>query len=156
MSYGVSAIGAVDWRPLGVLRGTGEDLAMALLTMLSCDSADEMEQIWWRLENVVFAQDTIYGAAEETVHVLMAALADDLPRVARSWIIELLFFLLKGGSLDDPSLPERCRQQARPGLWLLAQQARISDGAERDLVLKVVESIDSTYAEAMRDALTAP
>jgi hypothetical protein len=153
MGYGESAIEAVDWRSVKVLRGTGDDVPAALLALLHSTTSAEAEQVWWRFENVVFAQDTVYGAAEDTVGVLMAALADDRPRLVRSWIIELLFFLVKGGSLEDPSLPGRCRDQARLGLWLLAQEARLTSGRERELVLKVIESIDSRRAELMRGGL---
>ncbi len=126
-----------------------------MLALFRSATTADSEQIWWSFENVVISQDTVYGAAEETVGVLVAALADDRPRIVRSWIIELLFFLLKGGSLEDPSLPGRCRDRARPGLWLLAQEARVTSGPERELVLKVVASIDPSYAEFMRDSLAA-
>jgi hypothetical protein len=156
MSYGESAIEAVDWRNFKVLRGTGNDVPAALLALFRSTTNAEAEQVWWSFENVVFSQDTIYGAAEETVNVLLAALADDRPRLVRSWIIELLFFLLKGGSVEDPSLPGRCRDQACPGLWLLAQEARVTSGRERELVLKVIESIDPRRAGLMRDGLVIP
>src|ERR1700722_11505872 len=156
MGYGESAIEAVSWRALTVLRGTGEDVAAALLALFRSTTAAEAERVWWSFENVVFSQDTIYGAAEETVNVLLAALADDCPRLVRSWSIALLFFLLRGGSLEDPSVPGRCRDRARPGLLFLAQEARETNGRERELVLKVVGSIDPGFAELMRDGLTSP
>jgi hypothetical protein len=153
MGYGESAIKAVNWRAVKVLRGTGDDLPAALLALFRSTTNAEAEQAWWNFENVVFSQDTIYGAATEIIEVLLAALADDRPRLVRSWIIELLFFLLKGGSLEDPSLPGRCRDQARLGLWLLAQEARATSGRERELVLRVVESIDLRHARLIRDSL---
>lgn len=153
MGFGESAIEAVDWRNVKVLRGAGDDVPVALMALFRSTTNTEAEQVWWSFENVVFSQDTIYGAAEETVNVLLAALADNRERLVRSWIIELLFFLLKGSSMEDPSLPGRCRDQARAGLWLLAQEARVTSGRERELVLKVVESIDPCSAEFMRDGL---
>jgi hypothetical protein len=153
MGFGESVIEAVDWRNVKVLRGVGDDVPVALMALFRSTTNTEAEQVWWSFENVVFSQDTIYGAAEETVNVLLAALADNRERLVRSWIIELLFFLLKGGSMEDPSLTGRCRDQARAGLWLLAQEARMTSGRERELVLKVVESIDPCCAEFMRDAL---
>lgn len=155
MGYGESAVQAVNWRGAEVLRGTGDDLRAALLALFRCTTNSEAEQLWWSFENVVFSQDTIYGAAEDTVYVLLAALADDRPRVVRSWVIEILSFLLKGESLEDPSLRERCRDRARPGLWLLAHEARVTTGNERELVLQVVGSIDPRGAQFMRDSLGA-
>jgi hypothetical protein len=153
MGYGESAVEAVNWRVVKVLRGTGEDLRAALLALFRCTSDAEAEQLWWSFENVVFSQDTIYGAAEDTVGVLLAALADDRPNVVRRWIVEILFFLLKGGSAEDPALPGRCRDRATLGLWLLAQEARVTVGRERELVVKVVESIDPSDAEFVRNSL---
>jgi hypothetical protein len=153
MGYGERAVEAVDWRNLEVLQGASERLPAALLALFRSATNAEFEPIWRCFENVVFSQDTIYGAAEEVVNVLLAGLTDERPRLVRSWIIELLFFLLKGGSQTDPSLPARCRERALSGLWLLGQEARLTKGRERELVLKVVESIDSRYAEFMRDTL---
>lgn len=153
MAYGESAVETVNWRGLEVLRGSGEDLRAALLALFRSATSSEAEQLWWGFENVVFSQDTIYGAAEETVGVLLAALADERPHHVRSWIMELLFFLLKGGSLEDPSLPGRCRERALPGLWLLARQARETHGPERELALRVVESIEPAYAKFIREVL---
>ncbi|HEX2347681.1 MAG TPA: hypothetical protein VHI51_04515 [Ktedonobacterales bacterium] len=116
----------------------------------------EAEQVWWKsFENKVFAQNTIYGAAEATINVLLAALADERPQHVRGRILELLFFLLNGGSDDDPTLAERCREQARQGLWLLAQEARVASELDRDRVLDVIECIDLQRADFVRAALTS-
>jgi hypothetical protein len=155
VGYGEDSVEAVNWRVLEVLRGSGEDLRDALLALFRSSTSSEAEWLWWRFENVVFSQDTIYGAAEVTVGVLLAALADERPHHVRCWIMELLFFLLKGGSLEDPSLPSRCRERAVPGLWLLAREARETHGRERELVIKVVESIEPAYAELVREGLAS-
>lgn len=113
----------------------------------------EAERAWWNIENVVFSQDTIYGAAEPTVEVLLAALVDERPPLVRGWILEALFFLLKGGSQEDPLLPERCRTRARLGVWLLAREARIASGAERELILTLVSSLEPQLTPVIRAAL---
>jgi hypothetical protein len=151
--YGESAVAAVDWHSVEVLAGTGDDLAAALLELLRITEETDTERLWWRLENRVFAQNTVYGAAEETIDVLLAALADDRPPLVRSWIMELLFFLVRGGSMTDPSLPGRCRERARAGLWLLAQEARATSGPERTMVLAMVKAIDPRYAHLIEQGL---
>jgi hypothetical protein len=99
MGFGESAIAAVNWQALEILGGTADDLPAALLALFRSTTHAEAEQVWWKsFENKVFAQNTIYGAAEATVNVLLAALADERPRLVKVWIIELLFFLLNGGS----------------------------------------------------------
>ncbi len=156
MGFGERAIAAVNWQSLKISGGrTADDIPAALLALFWCTTSDEAWQAWWRLENKVFAQNTIYGAAEATVNVLMAALADDRPRLVKVRIIELLFFLLNGGSDDDPTLAERCRDQARQGLWLLAQEARVANELDRDRVLDVIECIDLQRADFVRAALTS-
>jgi len=157
MGYGERAIAAVNWQALEVSGGrTADDLPAALLALFRSTTDAEAEQVWWKsFENKVFAQNTIYGAAEATINVLLAALADERPQHVRGRILELLFFLLNGGSDDDPTLAERCREQARQGLWLLAQEARVASELDRDRVLDVIECIDLQRADFVRAALTS-
>lgn len=155
MGFGESAIAEVNWHVLEIQGGTADDLPAALLALFRSATEDEAWQAWWRFENTVFAQNTLYGAAEATIYVLMAALADDRPRLVRDWIIELVRFMLNCGSVDDPTLEERCRDQVRLGLWLLAQEARVTSGLVREPVLEVMEIIDPQRADFVRDALTS-
>jgi hypothetical protein len=157
MGYGERAIAAVNWQALEISGGrTADDLPAALLALFRSTTDAEAEQVWWKsFENKVFAQNTIYGAAEATINVLLAALADERPQHVRGRILELLFFLLNGGSDDDPTLAERCREQARQGLWLLAQEARVASELDRDRVLDVIECIDLQRADFVRAALTS-
>jgi len=157
MGYGERAIAAVNWQALEISGGrTADDLPAALLALFRSTTDAEAEQVWWKsFENKVFAQNTIYGAAEATINVLLAALADERPQHVRGRILELLFFLLNGGSNEDPTLAERCRDQARLGLWLLAQEARVASELDRDRVLDVIECIDLQRADFVRAALTS-
>jgi len=157
MGYGERAIAAVNWQALEISGGrTADDLLAALLALFRSTTDAEAEQVWWKsFENKVFAQNTIYRAAEATINVLLAALADERPQHVSGRILELLFFLLNGGSDDDPTLAERCREQARQGLWLLAQEARVASELDRDRVLDVIECIDLQRADFVRAALTS-
>jgi hypothetical protein len=156
MGFGESAIAKVNWQALEISGGrTADDLPAALLALFRSTTEDEAWQAWWRFENKVFAQNTMYGAAEQTIHVLMAALADDRPRLVLDWIIEHVRFMVNCGSVDDPTLEERRRDQVRLGLWLLAQEARVTSGLVREPVLEVMEIIDPQRAKLVRDALTS-
>lgn len=157
MGFGERAIAAVNWQALEISGGsTADDLPAALLALFRSATSAEAEQVWWKsFENKVFAQNTIYGAAEATINVLLAALADERPQHVRVLILELLFFLLNGGSDDDPTLAERCRDQARLGLWLLAREARVSSGLAQEDALEVIEIIDPQRAALVRDALAS-
>jgi hypothetical protein len=157
MGFGESAIAAVNWHTLEISGGrTADDLPAALLALFQSTTGAEAEQVWWKsFENEVFAQNTIYGAAEATVNVLMAALADERPQHVRGWILELLFFLLNADSAEDPTLAQRCRDQARQGLWLLAREARVSSGPAQEDALEALEIIDPQRAALVRDALAS-
>jgi hypothetical protein len=114
-----------------------------------------MSDLWWGLEGVMFAQDTIYGAAEPAVEVLVAALADDRPQFAKAWIVEVLRSVLKGGSLDDPELSARCRDRATRGTWLLVGVSNELEGADRAAALALLEVLDPVVASVARSHLAA-
>jgi hypothetical protein len=156
MGFGESTIESIDWSELPVLSGSGDDLAQALTKLINARAPDECERLWWRLENVAFSQNTVYGASEAAIGVALAALADDRPRFVRAWLIELLRSILQGGSTEEPELPDRCRQRARDGIWLLALEARHAAGPERDAVLEVVELIAPELAAVLRPGLESP
>jgi hypothetical protein len=142
VKLGERAIADVDWTKLRVLRGTGAEYADTLRAFLRSEDFAAAELTWNDIENVVFAQNTIYEAAEPTVLVLLAALADNPAAHMRGWIVELLFMLLNGASIEDPDLANRCREQAMRGIWLLAGEAATSEAAARSAVLDVIRLID--------------
>lgn len=150
MRYAESMIQSIDWSRAQVLRGSGPDLADALARFIGCDEHSMMSDLWWGLEGVMFSQDTIYGAAEPAVDVLMAALADDRPPLTRAWIVEVLRSVLKGGSLDDPDLGARCHARAVRGAWLLVAISQKLDDADREALLDLLELIDPLVASAAR------
>lgn len=82
MSLGEYALKAVDWSQVSVPGGgTGESLSLALAALLASRDSADAERAWWGIENVAFSQGTIYEAAEPTVGVMLAALADERPPV---------------------------------------------------------------------------
>lgn len=153
MSYADAVLKSIDWASQEVLRGTGEDLRAALTAFLACPDSSQVGAVWWDIENVVFAQNTIYGAAPATVEVMIAALADERPSFMRGWILEALRFLVMGESADDPSLQVRCRDRLREGAWLLAYLARSTFGEERQLVLDLLEQADPRIASIAREGV---
>ena len=145
---------SVDWSSEEVLRGSGADLKNALGAFLGASTSEQASELWWGLEGVAFAQNTIYGAAEPTVDVMMAALADGPPAFLVAWILEVLRFILTGGSQDDPGLGARCQERARRGAWLLAFESRRAEGLEeRRAVLEVLGLVDQLLAQVVRGIL---
>lgn len=146
MEFGEAAIRGCDWGSFEVCATTGaEELGPSLRRFINSKDSEEARNLWARIENVAFAQNTIYGAAEPTIEVLLAALVDTRPVHVRRWIVELLRFLLSGGSLTDPDLGRRCHDKARSGLWLLAGVAKGDTGLDREAALEVIALIDPQY-----------
>ncbi|MFJ9929914.1 hypothetical protein ACIRU5_28275 [Streptomyces misionensis] len=77
------------------------------------------------LEGHVWSPATLWEPAPAVVSVALAALADDVAPVVREWFLRQLQYLVTGEGTDPSSarrgidLPERCRDLAVQGLWLL-------------------------------------
>ncbi len=142
---------AIDWTATEVMQGSGTDLKNAIATFLEAGTSEQAAELWWGLEGSAFAQNTLYGAAEPTVDVMMAALADQPPGHLRVWILEVLRFILTGASEDDPELAGRCKAAAMRGAWMLAVEARrTEEEAERQAILEVLDHIDSKFSPLLR------
>lgn len=155
IDLGEAAIGSVDWNRYGVSTGTAEGFGDVLLRLLRCASPGESREVWTGVENVVFAQDEIFSAAEPTVDVILAALATDRPRHVKITLVDLLFLLLHGRSDEDPGLYMRCHERALRGTWLLAREAATGDRPITEAILEVLELTDSAHAETLRAWLTS-
>lgn len=157
MGYGEYLINSTDWSSFALCGSqSAEDLAPALWAFIGSKGSKAARSAWGGIENAAFAQNTIYGAAEPAVSVLIASLADDRPAAVRQWIVELLRFLLLGGSVEDADLASRCRNRARAGLWLLAHEARQTVGPAREGALEVLSLIDANTAKGVAEVLATP
>ena len=145
-----AAIRSVDWSSFRVATGSATNFGETLSQLLASRDAAETRGVWDRIENVVFSQDDVFSAAEPTVDVAFAALVDGPSRHVKVALIDLLFLLLHGESLEDPSLQERCRQRALRGVWLLAREAATETEKMRSSVLEVIELIDPGQADSLR------
>jgi hypothetical protein len=155
IDLGEAAIRGADWSRYRISTGTAEQFGGTLLRLLRCGTPDESREVWNGIENFVFAQDTIFSAAEPTVDVILAALAGDRPRHVKVTLVDLLFLILNGRSDEDPDLHERCHGRALRGTWLLAREAAAEDEPMRDAFLEAMDLIDPVQAEALRGWLTS-
>jgi hypothetical protein len=64
----------------------------------------------------------------------------------KSLLLDLLFHLLHGESVDDPLLSERCRARARRETWLLVAEAASREGPGREMVMEILEMVDADIA----------
>lgn len=146
MDVASALIDKIDWSGFASHTGSAAGVGDALKRLLGSPDAVAARDAWWGLENVVFAQDDIFSAAEPTIDVLFAALAGRPPAHVKSLLLDLLFHLLHGESVDDPLLPERCRERARRGTWLLAAEAASREGPSRETIVEILELVDADVA----------
>lgn len=147
MDLAVSLIDRIDWSSFRCRTGPGSGVDDALNRLLGAADGAAARDAWWGLENVVFAQDDVFSVAEPVVDVLLAALSTQRPAHVKSLLLDLLFHVLHGSSVDDPSLPERCRSRAKLGTWLLVAEAASREGPARETVVEILEMVDVAAAE---------
>lgn len=157
MDVAESVIRSVDWARFHTMQGDATQYSVALLQVIRSQDGHEAEAIWRRgIENVVFAQNGIYDAAEPTIDVMLAALVTDRPTHVRVSAIELLFNILNGGSTEDPNLARRCLERAKRGTWLLVREAVSGPEWALDAVLDIMDILDPLQADALRSWIDAP
>lgn len=96
----------------------------------------------------------MYGAAEPTVEVMLAALVDAPTDSLRAWSVEVLRFIFIGASQDDPALAAGCLDAAQRGAWLLvAEVHRAASEEDSRAVLEVLDYVDEGLSSIMRSTL---
>jgi hypothetical protein len=154
MDIGEAAARSVDWSAFQLMKGDASQFGDKLVNFLRSSNADECREAWRHIENNVFAQDTIYSAAEPTLDVVLAALVEDRPLI-RGMLIDLLFLILHGDSREDPDLSRRCRQRVLRGTWLLVRLAVTGSEGTREAVLEVLDLVDSDQSNTLRSWLAS-
>jgi len=146
-------IDSTDWGKYEICGGgPANRLAPTLRAFINSGEYADSMNLWWEIENVAFAQQTLYGAAEPVCEVAVVALADERPLNVRLSVVEVLRSVLMGEGVD-PGLAERCRERVRLGVWLLAREAGSVSGDDRLNVLEVIRLVDPTRAEFVAQAL---
>jgi hypothetical protein len=146
MDIALGLIDKIDWSGFECQMGSATDVGDGLRRLLGSQDGVAASDAWWGLENVIFAQDDIFSVAEPTVDVVLAALATNPPAHLKSRLLDLLFHILHGESVDDPLLSERCRARALRGAWLLVAEAASREGGGRETVLEILEMVDADMA----------
>jgi hypothetical protein len=154
-NLGEVVIRRVDWSRYRISTGSADQFGDALLRLVRSGTPDESREAWQSIENFVFAQDTIFSAAEPTIDVILAALAGDPPRHVRITLLDLTFLILNGGSNEDPDLHERCHARALRGVWLLTREVVGAEEPICDAVLEAMDLIDPAQSEALRTWLAS-
>lgn len=72
-----------DWETLRVMGGRAGHVPAGIQKLLSSETEGDAWAAYWELENRVMVQGQLFEASQHLVPVLLAALADDVPQVAR-------------------------------------------------------------------------
>ena len=119
----------IPWARLRCLGGTAGHVPEAVRGLLSADPVT-VDGSYWRLENHVVAQGTLYEAGTYLPPVLLAAL--DLA-VYPGRVLELLF-QIGHGVAADPEATRACHTQVVAGLELWLRNSAEADPALRAAV----------------------
>ncbi len=132
------------------MSGSAAHFGERLTEFLANDHSVSGQELWFSMENQVFAQDDIYSASEPTITVLLAALVEESPPGVRLGLIDLLFHLVNGASLGDDALARRCLDRAREGAWLLVREALHGSAVMRESCLEILDLCSPECAVIVR------
>lgn len=143
-------IKSVDWPEYGLATGRAHGFGERLAAFVSPRSTAAGSELWWTMENEVFAQDDIFSAAEPTIGVLLAALTTPRPFEVRNSVLDLLFHIVHAASMRDDDLGRRCMAAAAEGGWLLVREALVGGPGVRDSCIEVLEICAPDCARAVQ------
>jgi hypothetical protein len=138
-----------NWEQVLEASGPATNIPIALREFLTSKDAEECERAYWQLEGNIVVSGHVYEAAFYAVPVLLLALLKkDRPEYVRVWILELLFQIVNGYSLDEDKVDyhERCITAAREGLWILYDNyideilSTEKDGF--DLIVRIIKLVE--------------
>lgn len=127
----------IPWAQLADFTGNAQDVEAAIADLLGAENPAICESAYWRIENRVVVQGTIYQAACPATRVLVSALADPRPEWVRVAILDLLFQILSGSPdpAEEIDLSGQCNAIAREGLLLIVHEFMVGQAdAARDVL----------------------
>lgn len=140
---------AVDWASKAVQMGTAKNVPHALLGLLSPD-AKQRERAYWKLDNHVVVQGTLYEAAYFVIPILIQML-HECPAFGKPEIYELLIQLACGWAGDGEtimtvegdtvSLRAACRREIRKGVGTFELDQIESDGNVTGVAIELIEEL---------------
>ena len=119
---------SVPWVDLVQAHGSAEDVPAAIRGLAAAEPG-EVERYYWRLDNVVVLQGSVYEAAFYVIPYLLAIIDSGLPSENRAAAYDLLVEIARGTSADPDSTVMTGSGQAKP--LLDASVERIRAGRRR-------------------------
>lgn len=139
-------ISQYNWTALMEADGPATEIPLAIRELLDASGPDDAVKAYWKLENHVVVQGSLFEAAVCTVSVISASLAfESRPKWVMIQLLELLFQIVSGEAHADEvargrsDLGERCRTEASKSLWILYglfQEEEFSRAA-REIIVQI-------------------
>ncbi|MCB0340208.1 MAG: hypothetical protein KDD53_11420 [Bdellovibrionales bacterium] len=135
----------VGWENYEDITGSAIATRQAVYKLLKAQDSTSAENAYWKLENSVVAQGTVYSAAVPVTRILVAALVDELPMPVRIAIMDLLYQILSGAAVSSNSnIIEECKGFVKEGVWLLVREFVFGPREAARDVLEMIE-VDIDY-----------
>ena len=144
-------LNAVDWGALRALShsGTAEAVPDAVRALAAAATPEEAKAAYWRLDNCVVVQGSLFEAGPPLVPVLLALLFDGLSRAARADVVEPLTQVCWYGTdhseveVGNADLEQVSRAHLRDGKWVLYQLLFDDHALTRDAALGLLECVET-------------
>lgn len=118
-------IDSIAWEEYFDASGRAAQIGISLRELIVAKDEKAAELAYWKLENRIVAQGTVYDVAVPAIRVLVAAFLNDLAMPVRISILELLYQILSGATSEletKRDLVDECRILAAEGLWLIVRE----------------------------------
>lgn len=142
-----ATIARYDWRNVQESDGAAVGIPTAFIELLRSSGPEAAVKAYWKLENHVIVQGSLFEASVCVVSLIGAALAEPTrPKWVRIQLLELLFQIVTGESHPDevargvPDLGQRCRSEAKKLLWIL--YGIFQDGELWRAAREIIERVD--------------
>lgn len=137
----------LPWSDLSTATGDARDVPAAIRDLSLASSDAEAQAAYWRLDNVVAVQGSVFEAAPFVVEALLrVALRGG--SLQRRWSLELLLQLAGGWTETGEEarlgrdLAADCRQRLRRGIEALYLLAADDDRDVRELAVEIVRNVE--------------
>lgn len=149
---------SLAWSSFATATGLASDVPEALTALWRATSDSEAQVAYWRLDNVVVVQGSVYEAARHVIDacVRIAVLGGTLQR---RWGMELLLQIAGGwtdpGELErlDADVASECRQRLRRSLEAIYGLLADEDANVRELAAEVIAQVEDrreTFDDRLR------
>lgn len=132
-----------DWSSLRA-EGSAAGIPDAIESLRTADSAEEATRAYWRIDNTVVIQGSLFEAAEATIPCVLAAL-NQCTDAARPRIFELLYQLGAGNTrhtevnAGNRYLDDRCRAAVKLGVSQYFHFLEIGSAVESGYCADLIE-----------------